>query len=149
MSNEADGISPADTLAWARSRLDEAVREVTKTGVVSGATVEAKVAWALPNKIVIGQLRESEPDNRLFWIIAGDLPTDCVNVNSGETPRDAARSFALKWQLEAQQARDPAVRQQRELTQDVDWEIVSSRLASMAELLYSITQEDDAWQSFE
>ncbi len=149
MSNEGDDISPTDTLAWAKSRLDQAVRDVTKTGIINGATVEAKVVWALPKKILIGHLRDSRPEHGELWIIAGDLPTDYIDFGTCATPRDAARHFALKWQLEAEQARDPKIRKQRAPNRDVDWEIVSNRLASMAELLYSIAREDQAWEPFD
>jgi len=141
-----EDLSPEETLAWAKGRLDEAVREITQTGVVQGAMLEARVVWALPKKMLIGQLRDSGGEHREFWIIAGDLPTDCVDAETCATPRDAAKHFALKWQLEASQARDPEVRRQRGLNQDLDWDSVSDRLASMAEVLYAVAAEDKAWR---
>jgi len=146
MSNDDDDISSQEAVAWAKRRLDEAVHEVTKSGIFEGITVEARVAWALPEKIIIGRIRDSGPQHREMWVIAGDLPTDCINANTCATPREAARHFALKWQLGAEQIRDQKVPKQRGLSQDVDWENASNELASVAEELYAIAEEDRAWE---
>lgn len=145
MSNEAGEYSAEEALAWAKKRLDEAVHEVMTGGVFDGATVEARLAWALPKQIIIGQIRDSGPGHREFWIIAGDLPTDCIDANTCATPRDAARHFVLKWQLGAEQVRDPKAWEKRGLIRDVDWESASNELASVAEDLYQVVQEDRVW----
>ena len=146
MSNEAGEYSAEEALAWAKSRLDEAVQEIIKSGILEGITVEARVAWTLPKKIIIGRIRDSGLQQRELWIIAGDLPTDCINAGTCATPREAARHFALKWQLGAEQIRDPKARKQRSLSKDVDWENASNELASVAEKLYAIVEEDRAWE---
>jgi len=140
-------ISEEEAVAWARECLDDAVQTVAKTGIFEGITFESKVAWALPNKIMIGRIRDSGPSHREFWIIAGDLPTDCIDASTCATPRDAARHFALKWQLGADQIRDPNTRAQRGLVQDMDWEIAGQELESVASALYAVVDEDDAWSS--
>ena len=146
MSNDDDDISSQEAVAWAKSRLDEAVHEIMKSGILEGITVEARVAWTLPKKIIIGRIRDSGLQQRELWIIAGDLPTDCINASNCATPREAARHFALKWQLGAEQIRDPKARKQRSLSKDVDWENASNELASVAEKLYAIVEEDRAWE---
>ncbi len=146
MSNDDDDISSQEAVAWAKRRLDEAVHEIMKSGILEGITVEARVAWTLPKKIIIGRIRDSGLQQRELWIIAGDLPTDCINASTCATPREAARHFALKWQLGAEQIRDPKARKQRSLSKDVDWENASNELASVAEKLYAIVEEDRAWE---
>lgn len=88
-----------EAVAWARGCLDDALQTVGKTRIFEGMTLESKVAWALPNKIMIVRIRDSGSGHREFWIIAVDLPTDCIDADACAMPRDAARHFALKWQL--------------------------------------------------
>ena len=145
MSNEAGDDAAAAAMAWAKSRLDEAVHEIMKSGLFDGATVEAQPAWTLPNKIVIGRIRDAGPDQREFWIIAGDVPTDCINAETCSTPREVARHFALKWQLGAAQILDPEGRKNLGLARDVDWQSRSGELASVAEDLYQVVQADQVW----
>jgi len=132
-------------MAWAKDRLAEAVNEITKTGIFEGLTVEARVAWMLPNKIVIGRVRDSGSSHREYWLIAGELPTDCVNAELCATPREAAKHFALKWQLGAEQIRDPKMRKAQGLNQEKDWEAESNDLASIAESLYQVVDADKVW----
>ena len=57
--------------------------------------------------------------------LAGDLPTDCINADICQTPREAARHFALKWQLGAEQLLDPEARKTQGFNQEKDWEAAS------------------------
>lgn len=145
MSDATNNVSTEDVTAWATDCMDEAIRTVTATGIFEGITVESKVVWALPKKIMIGRLRDTGGDHREFWVIAGEVPIDCIDATTCATVRDAARHFALKWQLGAQQIRDPKVREDRGLKQELDWEKASNELAATAEELYAIADEDQAW----
>jgi len=145
MSNEAGEPTWEGAMAWAKDRLAKAINEIMKSGVFDGVTVEARPAWTLPNKIVIGHVRDSGPGNREFWVIAGELPTDCINAETCATPRDAARHFALKWQLGAEQIRNPESRKAQGLNQDRNWEAASDELASVAEDLYQVVEADKVW----
>ena len=117
--------------AWIKQRLDEAVHELMKRGVVETIVVEAKPAWVFPFQILIGKIRDRARSNRFDWFICGDVPTDHLNCAAASTPRDAARHFVLKWQLDAaRQAEDPG-----------------SQLADKAEALYRLVDEPGLWQS--
>ena len=146
MTNEADENVAKEALQWARDSLDEAATTASKTGVLEGITFEARVAWTLPMRIVIGQIRDSGPSRREFWIIAGEVPTDCIDASTCATPRDAARHFALKWQLGAEQLRDPEERAKRPLKPVSDWVTVADELEQVATELYALAEEDRAWQ---
>ena len=145
MSDEAAKSSREEAMAWAQDRLAKAVDEITKSGIFDSATVEARPEWTLPNSIVIGRVRESGRGNREFWVIAGELPTDCISAELCATPREAARHFALKWQLGAEHLRDPELRKAQGLNQERDWEPASDELASVAESLYEVVEADKVW----
>lgn len=145
MTDETGENAASDALQWAKDCLDEAVITASKTGIFEGVTFDARVAWTLPNRIVIGQIRDTGPHLREFWIISGEVPTDCIAGSTCATPRDAARHFALKWQLGAEQLRDPAERAKRPLKPVEDWASVADDLEQVAADLYELAEEDLAW----
>lgn len=115
---------------WIKQRLDEAVHELMKRGVVESIVVEAKPAWVFPFQILIGKIRDRNHSSSFDWFICGDVPTDHLNSAAASTPRDVARHFALKWQLDAaRQTEDPG-----------------SQLADKAEALYELADEPGLWQ---
>ena len=55
-------------------------------------------------------LAKFEVADSAYWLIAGGGgPTDILNSELANQPRDAARHFSLKWQLGAQQLLDGEV----------------------------------------
>lgn len=147
MTSKTDGTDSEEAVAWARARLDEACITASEAGILEGITFEARIAWTLPNRIVIGQLRDTGPHLREFWIIAGEVPTDCIDATTCATPRDAARHFALKWQLGAEQLRDPEERKKRALKPVEDWDSAANELEQVAAEFYALSEEDQAWET--
>jgi hypothetical protein len=147
MTDEADKTSTREAVQWAKACLDEACISVSRLGILEGITFDARVAWTLPKRIVIGQIRDTGPHQREFWIIAGEVPTDCIDASTSSTPRDAARHFALKWQLGAEQLRDPEERAKRPLKPVADWISTADDLERVAVELYTLAEEDRAWKS--
>lgn len=145
MNDKADEPSQTEAMAWAKDRLARAVNEVMASGIFDGAVAEARPEWTLPNKIVIGRIRDAGSGSQEYWVIAGELPTDCVSAELCATPREAARHFALKWQIGAEQLLDPESRKAQGLNQDRDWEVESEELAGIAESLYQVVEADKVW----
>ena len=73
-------VALALTAAPAIADIQLAVLGTYETGIFDDAFVEARPEWTLPNKIVIGRVRDAGSGSREFWVIAGELPTDCVNA---------------------------------------------------------------------
>ena len=147
MSEITDPETHPGAEAWIRSTFDDAVKRILKVGVISGAMAEARPAWALPHRLVIGQIRESANDEDFTWIICGELPTDHISSRVASTPRDAARHVALKWQMNAEKFRDPEHRKKLGISEVVDWAAECDRVTHQAEELYAIADDDRIWQS--
>ncbi|MGI9236005.1 MAG: DUF4826 family protein [Woeseiaceae bacterium] len=125
--NEADAtLSP-----WARDTFDRAVRNIIDLGIIDGAFAEARPAWAQPDNVVIGQLRDANEPTSFIWVISGEVPTDHITSDVAATARDAARHFSLKWQMDAAHTKNSAV---------------SNMLVAKAEQLYEIVEDDNLWQ---
>lgn len=115
---------------WARDTFDKAVRNIIDLGIIDGAFVEARPAWALPDNVVIGQLRDANEPTSFIWVISGEMPTDHIASNVAATARDAARHFSLKWQMDAAHTKNSAV---------------ANMLVAKAEQLYEIVEDDNLW----
>lgn len=120
--------------AWAEDRIEEAVREFIRRGISDSPSLEAKPAWALPFKVVIGKIREQGGESGFFWAIGGEMPCDFIASSVAATPREAARHFALKWQLDAARQRESAGQKA----------LVDGRERA-AESLYELVTDDRVW----
>jgi hypothetical protein len=114
--------------SWIDTSIAEAVRELSGQGLMTGIMIEAKPAWVLPERILIGKLRDPGARSDFYWFICGEVPTDCLPSSVAPSPRDVARHFSLKWQLDA-------ARQESE----------GSELEERAELLYALSDDDRLW----
>ena len=119
------------TKDWMRSLIDVAVRGASDAGITNEALVETRAAWALPNRLLVGQLREQTNVRSFFWFIAGEVPLDFIPSANAESPRDALRHFSMKWQLEAER---------------LDDETEKAELIDLAESIYELAEDERFWQ---
>lgn len=134
-----------EELAWAKEELSKVVKEITDQGAIESALIEARPVWTKPLDIVIGQLRDQGAQTEFLWVIGGSVPTDCVHSSIATNPRDAARHFSMKWQLDAARYEDPAERHRLGLNPAEDWEAKTITLIAKAEYLYNIVDNDEFW----
>jgi hypothetical protein len=137
--------SSEDALEWAKDALRRAVNSVTDRGAIESPLVESRPVWAHGREVVIGQLRDAGARSDFLWVIGGSVPADCVPSKVAASPRDAARHFAMKWQLEAARLAEPSERQRLGLDPSVDWGARSEALVRKAEYLYDVSADDTLW----
>jgi hypothetical protein len=130
--------------AWIKTQLDGAVSKLTDQGRVNSLLIEAKPAWVLPFQILIGKIRAQGDPSKFDWFICGDFPTDFLESTVASTPRDAARHFSMKWQLQV--ARQQAMDNQPPLGPDLDPDEIDTQLAEKAEALYGLVENTGLWQ---
>jgi len=127
--SDVENNGPESALAWARETLDRAVHELMDGGKLSGLTIEARPAWAMQGRYVIGQVRDNASVGGFKWVIAGEFETDFIDASLAGSARDAARHFSLKWQLDAEKSPEAA-----------------EATIRRAEELYAISETEDAWK---
>jgi hypothetical protein len=132
-------------ITWSRQQLQKAVDHLMRAGIFEQGLLETKPAWTFPYSIVIGQVREQGESHEFFWIICGDAPIDYVKSAVAATPRDAARHFAMKWQLDAARNRDPQARQHLHPDSGGDWDTLCDTLESRAVALFELVADDRLW----
>lgn len=128
---------------WVKTQLNGAVRSLTDQGIIEGFLVEAKPAWVLPFQILIGKIRGQGTPKEFFWFICGDLPTDFVGSTVASVPRDAARHFALKWQLQATRYQ---AEENHPHSSGLNQDDFDEQLVEKAEALYGLVENEGLWQ---
>ena len=103
----------------------------------------AKAYWALPNRICIGQVWPKHDSSHAYWVITGDVTTDHLDVSTATSARDAARHFALRWQLHSAQLMQGL---KDEKDTEIDWQKIGSELATKAEYLYNLVEDKEIWE---
>jgi hypothetical protein len=131
--------------AWTKKQLDLAVRKLTNPGAIDSMIVEAKPAWVLPFQILIGKIRAHGQSKNFEWFICGDVPTDSLESSVAPTPREAARHFAMKWQLEAARHQDLTAQEPGGTGPESGGEDPGEQLAFKAEALYSLVDDAGLW----
>ena len=132
--------------AWFKPLLDNTVLEMQARKVVSGTAVEASPVWIFPYKILIAKVWGLGQKNRFTWTISGDgMVTDHIPGKMAATPKDAARHFALKWQMDADRlialgnSKTPVAGNRQHLG------AYANKLIRDAEALYELTEQDGIW----
>jgi len=132
--------------AWFKPLLDKMVMEMQARNVVSGTAVEASPVWIFPYKILIAKIWGLGQKTRFSWTISGDgIITDHIPGKMAATPKDAARHFALKWQMDADRLialgnnKTPVEGNRQHMG------AYANKLIADAEALYDLTERDEIW----
>ena len=131
---------------WYKPLLDGVVQEMLKRKAVAGTAVEATPVWIFPSKILIAKVWGMGQKTRFIWTISGEgVITDYIAGNTAATPKDAARHFVLKWQVDAD--RLLAVGNSKGRTGDAQLQMrnYANKLIQDAESLYDLTEREEIW----
>jgi hypothetical protein len=133
----------AAVIEWIKGQLEAHGRHVAGRGLIESGRLRAHHAWSLPGRLCISRVAAVHNQAQAYWVISGEVPTDEVDARVAPTAREAARHFALKWQMMAARVGD------RRPTGDDGkpdaWTEVGDKLAQTAEALYAVTQDDGKW----
>lgn len=128
---------------WVSRQLNSHATHLFKQGLIDGK-VDVGIAWALPGRLCIGTVQSKRDPAKAFWVISGDIPTDHLQLKQAKTAREAAKHFALKWQLQATRlAESQSVG--RDAKDGKVWSGAGEELHRKAEALYAITEMDEHW----
>jgi len=100
--------------------------------------------WIIPHRAMLGRVwpKHGAPAPKL-WVITGVVPTDHAEANAAKTCREAARYFAMKWQLEAARLGKGTGSAMGE--GKVDWSEMEDNIARRAEWLHDLLQDNRRW----
>lgn len=143
--NDSAETPPDQLIDWARRQLDRAVNDLQQSGAFASSLIEVKPVWTFPRSLVIGKIREQGEADRYYWVIVGDHPADYLSSLAATTPREAARHFAMRWQLDAARRRDPKFRQELDADSLRKLDAMCQSLEHRAQSLYELVEKDSLW----
>lgn len=145
MKNNLDNPEQDKLKIWIKSELDTAVQKLIKHGTVDSIIVEAKPAWVLPFQILIGKVRAQGHSGEFDWFICGEVPLDFLESTVASTPRDAARHFAMKWQLGAVRYQQLVAEESPGDAAKTSQQEAVDQLVEKAEALYAVVDDTRLW----
>jgi len=132
---------------WYTALLNDTVQEMIRTGVVIGIAVEASPVWAAPDEILIAQVWNASNKSEFIWTISGQkFATDHIVGSLAATPREAARHFALKWQVDADHLLNLIKNKAPDEKTTKQMQDQATELTQYAESLYELTNLEDIWE---
>ena len=102
--------------------------------------------WIIPHRAMLGRVwpKHGNPSPKI-WVITGVVPTDHAPAGSARTVREAARYFALKWQLEAARLGKGSGAAPTVGDAKIDWREMETNIAKRAEWLHDLMQDNRRW----
>jgi hypothetical protein len=136
--------------SWMKPLLDQTVKEMVRIKAVTGVAVQASPAWMLPHEILIAKVWGINQESDFVWSISIDkFIADYVAGTVAPTPRDAARHFSLKWQMDADRLIETEKRKAVIENVNSEMQAYSKKLIQHAETLYDLADRDEAWEELQ
>ena len=102
--------------------------------------------WIVPHRAMLGRVWPKHGERPKLWVITGVVPTDHAESGAARNCREAARYFALKWQMEAVRLEKGSNGTHNPSRGgEINWQDVSSNIAGRAEWLYGLMNDDRRW----
>jgi hypothetical protein len=126
-------LSDQEKQEWLREKYQVATKFLADKGLVTVSVSDADSRYIIP---IMSVWKLNLIDKSSVWVIAGDLPTDYIEVNVAKDAREAVRHFSYKWQMQADQLLQAQSNEQHEF---------ANILINRAENLYNIFTKDEIW----
>jgi hypothetical protein len=145
MEQNLDNPGKEELNSWIKTQLNIAVQKLMKNGNIDSLIVEAKPAWVLPFQILIGRIRAQGQSNEFDWFICGEVPMDYLESTVASSPREAARHFAMKWQLGAARYQELVDQASSDDAADTSRQDAIEQLVEKSEALYALADDTRLW----
>ena len=119
---------------WIREQYLKATKYLAEKGLVTESVAETESRYLVP---VMALWKINLLDKTKVWVVSGDLPTDHIALDKGESARDVVRHFSSKWQLQAENLLRLDDKEQKQFAEF---------LIGRADGLYQLYDKDELWQ---
>lgn len=133
--------------AWYTNLLDKVVKEMIDIKAVSDTAVQASPVWMIPNEVLIAKVWGVSKESDFIWTLSVDkLIADYIAGSMAASPRDVARHFSMKWQMDADRLLNhPQVKGSGDKP-DPKMQEFSNKLVGYAETLFDLSNRDEPWE---
>ncbi|MEW9796675.1 DUF4826 family protein [Alteromonas sp. CYL-A6] len=88
--------------AWIKEQFQRANKHLAENGVLFDTVVADASKYLIPY-LSVWKIKSTE--NKQYWVISGDLPTDFMLASNAKDAREAIRHFSMSWQMKAESIR--------------------------------------------
>jgi len=136
-----------ESTPWFKPMLDELIKEMIRIGAVSGVAIDAVPVWGAEDQLLIAKIWDTANKSQFIWAITGELAVrDHIPGSMAVNPRDVARHFSYKWQMDADRLAEMANSNSQIANTKENIEAQSRKIIQLAESLYAMTEQDDPWK---
>lgn len=130
-------MTEEESAAWVREQWQHANMFLAENGVVPSTLNHNVSRYLVP---VLALWKITGEDNKTYWVINGELPTDFMLADNAPDARDAMRHFSLKWQVQAANVMDNSESSEAQRSR-------AGFLQNRAESLYRFYEDESLWNS--
>lgn len=133
--------------SWYTKLLDQVVKEMIRLKAVTGVAVQANPVWMVPNEMLIAKVWGVTNESDFIWTMSIDkLVSDYIAGSLATTPRDVARHFSMKWQMDADRLLNLEKSKNTGKKEVKRMKAYAKKLVEYAETLYDLTNRDEVWE---
>ena len=122
--------------AWVQAQFQKANQFLAQEGILFDSVITEQSRYLAPY-LAVWKIKAM--DQKVYWVISGDLPTDvALSVNATDA-RDVLRYFSLQWQLKAENLEANNTQQDARQAEFVQL------LRSRADSLYAFYENETLW----
>ncbi len=129
---------------WHQAQQQQVADYVRRQGIFD-TDITGEWLWIIPHRAMLGRIWPKHGVSPKYWIITGVVPTDHADSGVARNVREAARYFALKWQLEAARLGKGSGAAPSVAGDKIDWKDMENNIARRAEWLHDLMQDNRRW----
>jgi hypothetical protein len=129
---------------WHQAQQQQVADYLRRQGIFD-SDITGEWLWIIPHRAMLGRVWPKHGVSPKYWIISGVVPTDHAEAGAARTVREAARYFALKWQLEAARLNEGNSSAPQVGEAKMDWKALQENISARAEWLHDLMQDDRRW----
>ena len=122
--------------AWVREQFQKANKHLAENQVLFESVVTEESRYLAPY-CAVWKIKDTE--NKFYWVVSGDVPTDYVEIGIAPDARAAMKHFSLSWRLSAENIRRDAKDDEQQLA-------IAKSLDTGARNLYDVAHNDQVWE---
>ena len=122
--------------AWVQAQFQKANQFLAQEGILFDSVITEQSRYLAPY-LAVWKIKAM--DQKVYWVISGDLPSDVALAVNATDARDVLRYFSLQWQLKAENLEANNTQQDARQAEFVQL------LRSRADSLYAFYENETLW----
>lgn len=137
MSETKAKYSQEQLSQWVKEQFQRANKHLAENGVIFESVTTEECRYLAP---IVALWKIKSTDQKFYWVVSGDVPSDFMAYQNEPNARDALRRFSFLWQMKAEELSNTATNDMTQMT-------FANYLREKAEVLYDMYSQEGLWQN--